>query len=137
MAELRRTICSVMAASVFNVPVTEEGLARHLHGSYGIEVSAVRALDVTVWRVDRREGASWVAGVFPAARPLAVAQGDADILGSLERRGFPAERCAHAEPVSVLGVHPVLVTEFVEPAESLRPGRTAALLGALLGRSWS
>jgi len=61
-----------MAAPAFEVSVTEEGLARHLHRSYGIDVSAVRALDVAVWRI--------------------------------------------------------------EPAEPLSPGRSAALLGALLGR---
>ena len=61
-----------MAAPAFEVSVTEEGLARHLHRSYGIDVSAVRALDVAGWRI--------------------------------------------------------------EPAEPLSPGRSAALLGALLGR---
>jgi hypothetical protein len=123
-----------MAASPFNVSVTAEGLARHLRRSYGIEVSAMRALDVAVWRIDRRDGASWVARVFPRERPLAAAPGDAGILLSLERRGFPAERCAQDEAVTVLDVHPVLVTDFVESADPLSPGRQAALLGALLGR---
>jgi hypothetical protein len=80
-----------MAGLSRTVSVTEEELGRHLRGSYGIEVSAVRALDAAVWRVDRRDGASWVARVFPAERPLEAVQGDAGILRSLERRGFP--RC--------------------------------------------
>jgi Ser/Thr protein kinase RdoA (MazF antagonist) len=111
-----------------------DDLARHLRAVYGIGVVRVDPLDVDVFRVDRDDGPSWVARVFPGARSVAGVQGDAAILRALERAGFPAERCAHADPVSTLAGRGVLVTEFVEPAAPLRPGRPAAILGALLGR---
>jgi len=91
-------------------------------------------LDVGVFRVDLDGNASWVARVFPAARSLADVEGDAAILRALERRGFPAERCAHPEPVSCLDGQGVLVTGFVAAGPTLAPGRPAAILGALLGR---
>jgi len=55
------------------------------------------------------------------------------VLKALEGSGFPAERCAHGEPVSGLDGQSVLVTEFVAPAAPLKPGRSAALLGGMLG----
>jgi aminoglycoside phosphotransferase (APT) family kinase protein len=108
--------------------------ASHLERTYGIRVAAITELDVGVFRVDRHDGPSWVARVFPAARPLEGVEGDAAILRRLGDRGFPAERCAHPEPVSTFAGQGVLVTEFVEAAAPLRPGRPAAFLGALLGR---
>jgi aminoglycoside phosphotransferase (APT) family kinase protein len=106
----------------------------HLEATYGIRVAAITALDAGVFRVDRHDGPSWVARVFPEARPLEGVEGDGAILRRLEDRGFPAERCAHPEPVSTFAGRGVLVTEYVEPAAPLRPGRPAAFLGALLGR---
>jgi len=56
------------------------------------------------------------------------------VLRFLERRGFPAERCAHAEPVSTLGGRAVLVTGYL-PGK--RPSASPAVwckLGDLLGR---
>ena len=114
--------------------VNGDRLAQHLADRYGVAVTATAALDVGVVRIDRADGPSWVARVFSDARPLAEAEADAQILRALERRGFPAERCAVADPVSMFDGLAVLVTEFVEPAEPLRPGRSAALLGGLLGR---
>jgi Phosphotransferase enzyme family/Putative esterase len=108
-------------------------VAEHLADCYGITVTATAPLDVGVLRVDRADGPSWVARVFSHTRPLAEAAGDAEILRLLEQYGFPAERCAVADPVSTLDGRPVLVTGFVEPAAPLRPGRSAALLGGLLG----
>ena len=108
-------------------------LASQLQERYGIEVRAVVALDAGVFRVDRHDGPSWVARVFPAARALADVEAEADLLGALEQGGFPAERLAHDEPVSSCGAETVLVTEFIEPAAPLKPGRSAALLGAMLG----
>ncbi len=90
-------------------------------------------LDAGVFRVDRRDGPSWVARVFPAERALADVEAEAELLRALEQGGFPAERCAHGEPVSGWGEQAVLVTEFVTPAAPLTPGRSAALLGAMLG----
>jgi Ser/Thr protein kinase RdoA (MazF antagonist) len=75
-----------------------------------------------------------VARVFAAERSLEGARGDAAILQALERAGFPAERCAHADPVSEYMGQGVLVTGFLEDHGPLRPGRPAAILGALLGR---
>jgi Ser/Thr protein kinase RdoA (MazF antagonist) len=91
-------------------------------------------LDVGVYRVARADGPDWVARVFPAARPLSAAEGDAQVLRALAAGGFPAERCPVESPVSVLDGQPVLVTEFV-PGELPRGnGRTYAILGASLGR---
>jgi hypothetical protein len=49
--------------------MSTEGIARHLAAQYGIEVSALTELDRDVFRVDRGEGPSLVARVFPASRP--------------------------------------------------------------------
>jgi Phosphotransferase enzyme family len=122
--------------ATFNVlePVNGNRLAEHLGERYGVAATATATLDVGVMRVDRANGPSWVARVFSEARPVAEVEADAEILHLLERGGFPAERCAAADPVSTLDGRPLLVTCFVERAEPLRPGRSAALLGALLGR---
>jgi len=112
---------------------TGTSLATHLQERYGIEVAAVAALDAGVFRVDRRDGPSWVARVFPDARPLADVKAEAELLKALEGSGFPAERCAHDEPVSGLDGQGVLVTEFVVAAAPPKPGRSAALLGGMLG----
>jgi Ser/Thr protein kinase RdoA (MazF antagonist) len=111
----------------------ETSLSTHLKARYGIEVVAMAALDAGVLRVDRRDGPSWVARVFPAARPLADIRAEAELLKALEGSGFPAERCAHDEPVSGWDGQGVLVTEFVAPAAPLTGGRSAALLGGMLG----
>jgi hypothetical protein len=78
-----------------------ERLPAHLEAHHGISVGEMAELDRGVVRVDRRDGPSWVARVFPRTRPVEAAEGDARILQALERQGFPAERCAVAEPVSV------------------------------------
>jgi Ser/Thr protein kinase RdoA (MazF antagonist) len=114
--------------------IRPDALRDHLEAQYGDPVSALERLDAGVFRVDRREQPSWVARVFPPARPIEDVHADAALLGALERRGFPAERCAHEEPVSTLDECGVLVTEFVPAAAPLRPGRPAAILGVLLGR---
>jgi hypothetical protein len=115
-------------------PPRVDGLDGHLEERYGVEVAAVVPLDLGVVRVDRRDGSRWVARVFAPGRPLTGAQEDAAILRGLERAGFPAERCAHPEPVSEFRGQGVLVTEFLEDHGPLRPGRSAATLGAMLGR---
>lgn len=109
-------------------------LKGHLEARYDVPVASIDALDQGVFRVDHAEQPSWVARVFPPARPIADVEADAALLRGLERHGFPAERCAHAEPVSILDSRGVLVTEFVEPAPPLSPRRQAAILGTLLGR---
>lgn len=109
------------------------GVGAHLQERYGIEVASVIELDAGVFRVDRRDGPSWVARVFPARREVADVEAEAELLGALEQASFPAERCAHEEPVSRWGQPTVLVTGFVTPAAPLGPERGAALLGAMLG----
>jgi aminoglycoside phosphotransferase (APT) family kinase protein len=115
-------------------PLRVESLGRHLEDHYGVEVAQIAPLDLGVFRVDRRDGPGWVARVFGAKRPLSSVQEDAAILRALERAGFPAERCARPEPVSEFLSQSVLVTDFLEDHGPLKPGRPAALLGALLGR---
>ena len=115
-------------------PPRADGLDKHLEERYGVEVASVVALDLGVFRVDRRDESRWVARVFAGGRPLTGVQEDAAILRGLERAGFPAERCAHPEPVSEFLGQGVLVTGFLEDHGPLRPGRPAALLGYLLGR---
>ncbi len=109
-------------------------LGAHLGDRYGIDVAGLAELDVGVIAVGRRDGPDWVARVFPAARTLAAVEGDAAILRRLEDVGFPAERCAHPDPVSTCRGRGVLVTELVAGGRPDRPGRTFAILGALLGR---
>ena len=115
-------------------PLRVDGLRRHLEEHYGVGVVEVAPLDSGVFRVDRRDGSRWVARVFATKRPLVGVREDAGVLRALERAGFPAERCAHAEPVSEFLGQSVLVTGFLEDHGPLRPGRPAAILGALLGR---
>lgn len=109
-------------------------LPSHIERRYGIDVARVTELDAGVYRVARADGPDWVARVFPAARPVAAAEGDARVLQALAGGGFPAERCAAESPVSSLDGQPVLVTEFVAGERSRGNGRTYAILGALLGR---
>jgi Ser/Thr protein kinase RdoA (MazF antagonist) len=109
-------------------------LPAHLEQQYGIEVTGVTGLDVGVYRVARAGAPDWVARVFPAARPVSAAEGDARVLQALAQGGFPAERCAAGSPVSVLDGQAVLVTEFLAGERPRGNGRTYAILGALLGR---
>ncbi len=111
-----------------------ERLPAHLEDTYGVRVAELTRLDVGVFRVDRHDGPSWMARVFSPARPLDAVEGDAAVLRLLAERGFPAERLAHGEPVSVLAGQGVLVTELLPGG---RPQRTPAVfqrLGDLLGR---
>jgi hypothetical protein len=76
-------------------------LPDHLRDRHDIRISGVSELDVGVFRIDRTDGPPWVARLFPAARPIVEVDGDAAMLRALARGGFPAERCATPEPVSV------------------------------------
>jgi len=111
-------------------------LPAHLEATYGGPVAAVRPMPGgLLFRVDRPDGRPWVARVFPSARPIERAHGDAEILRFLEGEGFPAERLAHPEPVSILDGQGVLVTELVEG--SMLSGASEGVfraLGDLLGR---
>jgi len=111
-----------------------DGLGRHLEDAYGIEVSRIRQLDVGTLRIDRRDGPSWVARVFSEQRPLDASHGDAEILRFLERMEFPAERCAHPDPVTSHDGQAVVVTEHAGEKAMQRTRATFGLLGDLLGR---
>ncbi|MBO0743398.1 MAG: phosphotransferase [Candidatus Dormibacteraeota bacterium] len=107
-------------------------VAEHLEHRYRIQVARTARLDLDVFRMDLAGAPSWVARVFPPARPREAVEGDAAILRSLERAGFPAERCATADPVSDLDGKTVLVTTFVD-GEHESDGRAFATLASLLG----
>jgi len=77
-----------------------EGLPAHLERVWGIQVDKATELDLGVSRVDRRDGPSWVARLFPRVRPIECVRGYAEILHFLESQDLPAERCANPSPVS-------------------------------------
>ena len=72
----------------------QAGLPAHLSDTYGIEVTEIAQLDLGVYRVDRADGDSWVARLFPAVRPREHVDGDAEILRWLAALDYPAERPA-------------------------------------------
>ena len=104
------------------VPEIDTGaLVEHFESRYGVEGADFHQLDAGVMRVERNDGPDWVARVFPADRSIEAVTGDAATLAWLAQNGFPAERVAVDEPVSMLGSSPVIVTEFVHPvARELR-----------------
>jgi Ser/Thr protein kinase RdoA (MazF antagonist) len=108
-------------------------LASHLNDTYDIDVASMTELDLGVIRIDRHDGPSWVARVFPKWRSLEDVRRDASMLDRLERGGFPAERNAAPEPVSTHEGQGVLVTEFISGRQPKPGARTFAYLGALLG----
>lgn len=111
-----------------------EGLAGHLERIYGAVVRGLVQLDLGVYRVDRADGPSWVARLFARTRPLEDVQGDADILARMAEQGYPAERLARPEAVSVHEGQGVLVTEFVAGPKPEEDITTYRMLGDLLGR---
>jgi aminoglycoside phosphotransferase (APT) family kinase protein len=108
-------------------------LAPHLNTAYGIDVAAMTELDLGVIRVDRHDGPSWVARVFPRSRTVEDVRRDAVVLERLEQGGFPAERVAAPDPASTHEEQTVLVTEFIAGERPRSGGRTFAYLGGLLG----
>ncbi len=114
-------------------------LTQHLRDHYGLAVAGLTELDLGVYRVDRADGAPWVARVFPPDRPEAAAAGDAQILNFLAERGYGSERVAAPDPISEADGHAVLVTEYVdgvpraERREVIREQGGLRRLGAMLG----
>ncbi len=94
------------------MPEAEE-LRSHIAERYGFRAHTLYTLDQDVTLLRRDDGPSWVARVFSPERARAAVEGDAAVLQWLAEHGYPAERCAHAEPVSALGDSAVLVTEAV------------------------
>ncbi len=111
-----------------------DAIASHLQSDYGVVVTSTRKLDLGVHRVDLADGASWIGRIFPAVRDASAVRQDAELLAWLTEAGFPAERGARPEPVSVLNGQGVLVTERA-PGRALA-GQPASfeLLGRLLGQ---
>ena len=125
-----------LGARMHHEPVPDRLLA-HLQSVYGID--AVRATKLSlhntvVFRIDRKGGVPWVARVFPPARPLASAEGDADVLRLLDRHDFPAERLALDDAVSEFETSAVLVTTFLESRPFPDPTVKLGLMADLLGR---
>jgi Ser/Thr protein kinase RdoA (MazF antagonist) len=125
-----------LGARMHHEPVPERLLA-HLRDRYGIDaVSATRlsAHKTYVFRIDRKDGSPWIARAFPPARPRAGAEGDAAILGFLERWDYPAERLAVDDAVSDFEGSAVLVTRFVDGGRLPDSAAKFAMMGELLGR---
>ena len=116
---------------------SSDGLPAHLQTTYGIEVSDITQLSphgAGVFRVDRTDGPAWVARLFhEGARPAESVLGDIEIMCHLEANGFPAERIAHAEPMSRLADDDVLVTLHA-PGKAGAGARQAEALAEALGR---
>ena len=118
-------------------PMPAAGLERlrvHLSDHYGVDVRSLRPLDCGVVRVDLRDQARWIARVFPPARSTDATEGDGAVLRWLANNGIPAERLATDDPITSVGGHAVLVTEFApgKPISATRP--TSEWLGDTLGR---
>jgi Ser/Thr protein kinase RdoA (MazF antagonist) len=114
-----------------------DGIGRHLARHYGIDVSHVSALDGAwrrVHRVDRRDGPAWVVRVFSEHRSLERVEGDVAILRLVEAHNFPAERCAHAAPITTYEGQTLLVTSFVEGSPGAVTVEHESALADLLGR---
>lgn len=108
-------------------------LASHLNETYDIDVATMTEMDLGVLRIDRHDGPSWVARIFPTTRRVEDVRRDAAVLDALERGGFPAERNAAPVSVSVHEGQAVLVTEYIPGERPKAGGRTFAWLGGLLG----
>jgi methyltransferase (TIGR00027 family) len=111
-----------------------DGLPGYLETTYETSVREMHEIDVGVWRVRRGDGPDWLARVFPSARPAAIADADAELLRVLACSDFPAERCAHDQPVSAHCGQAVLVTEYVRGKRAPRSASAFRRLGDLLGR---
>src|ERR1700683_5485831 len=74
-----------LGARMHHEPVPERLLA-HLRDRYGVDPVAATKLRVHktyVFRVDRKDGSTWVAREFTPARPRAGGDGDAEVHGFL------------------------------------------------------
>jgi Ser/Thr protein kinase RdoA (MazF antagonist) len=111
-----------------------EALPRHLESTYGVRVAATAKLDAGVYKVELLDGPTWVARLFVIGRSAARAEEDAGVLRFLDRQKFPAERCAHPEPVSELDGRAVLITEHVDGMPGRGTPASRRQLGDLLGR---
>src|SRR4051812_19592151 len=122
--------------SVAYARVGQDRLPAHLEDRYGIRVAALTELDGGVFRVDRDDAPPWVARLFPAVRPMDAVEGDGEVLRFVAAHDLPAERCACADPCSVLEGQGVLVTEYVAGVNGRGDSspNTMHRMGELLGR---
>jgi Ser/Thr protein kinase RdoA (MazF antagonist) len=121
-------------------PTAQENLARlillrkYLEKHYSITITEITRLDRSVYRIDRRDGESWVVRAFPADRPVERVQGDAEILQFLEQHDFPAERTANPAPVTSPGGQGVIVTKFIKGKPAVADESTFFKAGEMLGQ---
>lgn len=137
-------------------PIDSAGLKEHLEGLYGVRFASLAPIDddpetrprgswpghyPSTLIARRNDGAPWIARVFSSRADLSErVHGDAEILRFLAAQGYPAERVAADEPVSVFEGSGVVVTEFVEggrPTDAEGRAESPAVLqelGGLLGR---
>ena len=109
-------------------------LGAHLERTYGVRVESVRQLDLGTMRVDLAGDERWIARLLPPGTPATVASAQVDCLRFLADSGFPAERIAMPEAVSVHEGEPVIVTEFVHGTGVQPSQAVATALGDLLGQ---
>lgn len=111
-------------------PVETAELKNHLESRYGIRIASLAPIDddpetrprgswpghyPSTLLVRRQDDSRWIARIFSSpADQVDRVQGDADILRFLASHGFPAERVATEDPVSMFDGHGVIVTEFIE-----------------------
>lgn len=112
----------------------EELFRAHIEKRYGVGVEEVQRLDRGVFALNLRDGRRWIARVFPPKRSVEQVEGDARFLQFLEQQGFPAERCADAEPISHLYDRSVLVTNYIAGAQAPRDEHVLQTIGEMLGR---
>ncbi|GAB3929966.1 hypothetical protein GCM10011575_28470 [Microlunatus endophyticus] len=132
-------------------PFDRDDLKDHLEATYKINIAALAPIDddpktrprgswpghyASTLFVRRADGEPWIARVFSsAADTVGRVEGDAEILRFLAGHGYPAERVATDQPVSVLDGKGVIVTQYIQGG---RPADDHAVvsreLGGLLGR---
>lgn len=111
-------------------PFEQAALKAHLEEHYGIAISSILPIDddpatrprdswpghyPSTLVVKHGDGERWIARVFSSsADEVSRVQGDAEILQFLAAEGFPAERIAHPDPVTVLDGKGVIVTRFID-----------------------
>jgi len=111
-----------------------DALPAHLEDHYGIRVTGTAKLTEGVFRVDHDAGPPWVARTMLASRPVFRTEEDAEILRFLERREFPAERCAALKAVTELDGRAILVTGYLPGKHPSGSPAVWRKLGDLLGR---